>query len=320
MGSGGKTSSQPTTQTVNQNTIPEWMRPYATQLLGQGQALTDLSQNPYQPYGGQQIAGFNPLQQQAFQNIAGMTPANQFNQATGLAGLAGMQDFTQAMNLARNAGAQDFTGKNVSKYMSPYMKEVVKQQQLGAIEDYSNTLPQLASATTQVGGLGGTRQALLQSQAQRGLQDRLSDIRAQGQQAAFGNAQQQFNQSLQNQLASAGQLGQLGMMNAQNQLASAGQLGQLGMMSGQQARDIAQTQLGAGQQIQGVEQRGLDALLQQFNAQQQYPYQQLGFMSNLIRGLPTMQQGQAMYQQPGSPLGQVANLGLGLGSLMGGGG
>lgn len=287
MGSGGKTSSQPTTQTVNQNTIPEWMRPYATQLLGQAQALTDLSQNPYKPYGGQQIAGFNPLQQQAFQNIAGMAPAGQLNQATGLAGLA---------------GTQDFTGKNVSKYMSPYMKEVVKQQQLGAIEDYSNTLPQLASATTQVGGLGGTRQALLQSQAQRGLQDRLSDIRAQGQQAAFGNAQQQFNQSMQNQLASAGLLGQLGMM------------------SGQQARDIAQAQLGAGQQIQGVEQRGLDALLQQFNAQQQYPYQQLGFMSNLIRGLPTMQQGQAMYQQPGSSLGQVANLGLGLGSLMSGGG
>ena len=287
MGSGGKTSSQPTTQTVNQNTIPEWMRPYATQLLGQGQALTDLSQNPYQPYGGQQIAGFNPLQQQGFQNIAGMTTHGQLNQATGLAGLA---------------GTQDFTGRNVAQYMSPYMKEVVKQQQLGAIEDYSNTLPQLASATTQVGGLGGTRQALLQSQAQRGLQDRLSDIRAQGQQAAFGNAQQQFNQSMQNKLQSAGLLGQLGMM------------------TGQQQRDIAQAQLGAGQQIQGVEQRGLDALLGQFNAQQQYPYQQLGFMSNLIRGLPTMQQGQAMYQQPGSSLGQVANLGLGLGSLMGGGG
>jgi hypothetical protein len=263
------------------------MRPYATQLLGQGQALTDLSQNPYQPYGGQQIAGFNPLQQQGFQNIAGMTTPGQLNQATGLAGLA---------------GTQDFTGRNVAQYMSPYMKEVVKQQQLGAIEDYSNTLPQLASATTQVGGLGGTRQALLQSQAQRGLQDRLSDIRAQGQQAAFGNAQQQFNQSMQNKLQSAGLLGQLGMM------------------TGQQQRDIAQAQLGAGQQIQGVEQRGLDALLAQFNQQQQYPYQQLGFMSNLIRGLPTMQQGQAMYSQPGSSLGQVANLGLGIGSLMGGGG
>jgi hypothetical protein len=287
MSSGGGGSSQPTTQTVNQNTIPEWMQPYASRLLGQGEALTNLNQNPYQPYGGQQIAGFNPLQQQGFQNIAGMTTPGQLNQATGLAGLA---------------GTQDFTGRNVAQYMSPYMKEVVKQQQLGAIEDYSNTLPQLASATTQVGGLGGTRQALLQSQAQRGLQDRLSDIRAQGQQAAFGNAQQQFNQSMQNKLQSAGLLGQLGMM------------------TGQQQRDIAQAQLGAGQQIQGVEQRGLDALLAQFNQQQQYPYQQLGFMSNLIRGLPTMQQGQAMYSQPGSSLGQVANLGLGIGSLMGGGG
>lgn len=287
MGSGGSKTSQPTTQTVNQNTIPEWMRPYATQMLGQAQALTDLSQNPYKPYGGQQIAGFNPLQMQAFQNIAGMGTPEQLGQASGLAGLA---------------GSQDFTGANVAQYMSPYMQEVVKQQQLGAIEDYSKSLPQLASATTQVGGLGGTRQALLQSEAQRGLQSQLANIRAQGQQAAFGNAQQQFNQSLQNKLQAAGLLGQLGMM------------------TGQQQRDVAQAQLGAGQQIQGTEQRGLDSLLAQFNAQQQYPYQQLGFMSNLVRGLPTMQQGQALYQQPGSALGQVANLGLGIGSLMGGGG
>lgn len=287
MGSGGKTSSQPTSQTVYQNTIPEWMQPYATRLLGQAEALTNLNQNPYRPYGGQQIAGFNPLQMQGFQNIAGMTPSEQLGQATGLAGLA---------------GAQDFTGENVAKYMSPYMKNVVKQQQLGAIEDYSKSLPQLASVTTQAGGLGGTRQALLQSEAQRGLQNQLANIRAQGQQAAFGNAQQQFNQQLQNRLQAAGLLGQLGMM------------------SGQQARDIAQAQLGAGQQIQGVEQRGLDALMAAYNAQQQYPYQQLGFMSNLIRGIPTMQQGAAMYQQPGSQLGQIANLGLGIGSLMGGGG
>jgi len=285
MSSGGSKASGPTSQTVYQNTIPEWMRPYATQLLGKAEALTDLSQNPYVPYGGQQVAGFNPLQQQAFQNIAGMGVPGQLGQATGLAGLAGMQDFT---------------GDTVSQYMSPYMQEVVKQQQLGAVEDYSKSLPQLASVTTQAGGLGGTRQALLQSEAQRGLQNQLANIRAQGQQAAFGNAQQQFNQSLQNRLSAAGLLGQLGMM------------------TGQQQRDIAQAQLGAGQQIQGLEQKGLDALLAQFNAQQQYPYQQLGFMSNLIRGLPTMQQGAAMYQQPGSTLGQVANLGLGLGSLMGG--
>jgi hypothetical protein len=260
------------------------MKPYASRLLGQAEALTDLSQNPYKPYGGQQVAGFNPLQQQAFQNIAGMGMPGQFNQATGLAGLA---------------GTQDFTGNTVSQYMSPYMQEVVKQQQLGAVEDYSKSLPQLASVTTQAGGLGGTRQALLQSEAQRGLQSQLANIRATGQQTAFQNAQQQFNQSLQNRLSAAGLLGQLGMM------------------TGQQQRDIAQAQLGAGQQIQGLEQKGLDALLAQFREQQQYPYQQLGFLSNLIRGLPTVQQSSAVYSQQPNTLGQVANLGMGLGSLMG---
>jgi len=284
MSSGGGGSSGPTTQTVNQNTLPEWMKPYASRLLGQAEALTDLSQNPYKPYGGQQVAGFNPLQQQAFQNIAGMGMPGQFNQATGLAGLA---------------GTQDFTGNTVSQYMSPYMQEVVKQQQLGAVEDYSKSLPQLASVTTQAGGLGGTRQALLQSEAQRGLQSQLANIRATGQQTAFQNAQQQFNQSLQNRLSAAGLLGQLGMM------------------TGQQQRDIAQAQLGAGQQIQGLEQKGLDALLAQFREQQQYPYQQLGFLSNLIRGLPTVQQSSAVYSQQPNTLGQVANLGMGLGSLMG---
>lgn len=244
-------SSKPVQQTVYQTNIPEFMQPYASRMLGKAEALTDLSQNPYQPYEGQQVAGFNPLQTQAFQSLA--------------------------------EGAQDFTGGNVEKYMSPYMQEVVKQQQLGAIEDYSKSLPQLASATTQVGGLGGTRQALLQAEGQRGLQGLLSNIRAQGLQSAYSNAQQQFNQQLQNRLAAA------------------------------------QAQLGAGQQIQGTEQRGLDALLAAFNAQQQYPYQQLGFMSNLLRGLPTMQQSAAMYQQPGSSLGQIANLGMGIGSLMGGG-
>jgi hypothetical protein len=216
-----------------------------------------------------------------------MTPSSQLGQATGLAGLA---------------GTQSFTGDNVSQFMSPYMQEVVKQQQLGAVEDYSKSLPQLASVTTQAGGLGGTRQALLQSEAQRGLQSQLANIRASGTQAAFQNAQQQYNQQIQDRLAASGLLGQLGMM------------------SGQQQRDIAQTQLGAGQQIQGLEQKGLDALLSQFREQQQYPYQQLGFFSNLLRGLPTVQQSSAVYSQQPNTMGQVANLGLGLGSMMGAGG
>jgi hypothetical protein len=47
-----------------------------------------------------------------------------------------------------------------------------------------------------------------------------------------------------------------------------------------------------------------------FQNQQNYPYQQMNFMSNLIRGLPMTQQAVSMYQAPPSTLSQVAGLGL----------
>ena len=47
-----------------------------------------------------------------------------------------------------------------------------------------------------------------------------------------------------------------------------------------------------------------------FQNQQNYPYQQMNFMSNLIRGLPMTQQATSIYQAPPSTLSQVAGLGL----------
>jgi hypothetical protein len=52
---------------------------------------------------------------------------------------------------------------------------------------------------------------------------------------------------------------------------------------------------------------------QDFLNEQNYPYKQLGFMSDMIRGLPLGQQStQTMYQAPGSTLGQVAGIGTGI--------
>lgn len=76
-------------------------------------------------------------------------------------------------------------------------------------------------------------------------------------------------------------------------------------------RDIAnKMQLGALQQ-QDI-QRPLDIAYQDFLNQQNQPYKQLGFMSDLIRGTPTgSSSAMTMYQAPGSMLGQVAGLGMG---------
>ena len=90
-GGGGSAPAQPTQQTITQNTIPEQLMPTALRLLGRVEALTDVNKVPYQVYGGQRMAGLNPLQQQAMMGTAQLGPSEQIGQATGLAGLAGLR-------------------------------------------------------------------------------------------------------------------------------------------------------------------------------------------------------------------------------------
>ena len=291
MSSGGSQKA-PSSSTVTQTNIPAELMPYATKVLGKAEALTSA---PYLEYGGQRAAGFSPLQQQGYQGIQQMMPADQLNQATGFAGLG-------ALRAAQ--GPQDFTGENVQSYMSPYMRNVVEQQQLGAIRNYQRELPGLASVATRVGGLGGTRQALLQSEAQRNLQDRLAGIEASGTQAAYENAQQQFNAQQA-----------MGLNYLQQQLGAAGILGDLGQRQYGQEMGINEALLRAGQEQRGVEQQYLDSLREAYAERQNYPYKNLAFMSDLIRGTPLTEASRSFYQAPGSLAGQVAGTALGLGAL-----
>jgi hypothetical protein len=81
---------------------------------------------------------------------------------------------------------------------------------------------------------------------------------------------------------------------------------------------INQLQAQYGGQQQALQQQGLTQAYGDFQNQQNYPYKQLGFMSDMIRGLPLGQQSTAqMYQPPGSAIGQIAGLGVGALGLAG---
>ena len=118
MGKGGGGGGQapapaPSSQTVTQTAIPEYARPYVESMLGKSEALTDINQNPYQAYGGERIAGFNPNQQTAFANVMSQTPASQLGGATGLAeraGLGALQTQGQAGQLGQEALGYGATG------------------------------------------------------------------------------------------------------------------------------------------------------------------------------------------------------------------
>jgi hypothetical protein len=217
----------------------------------------------------------------------------------------------------------------IQSYMSPYMQSVVDVQKQQAIQDYARQLPGLRAASARAGSLTGTRQALVESEARRNLQDQLGTIQATGLQNAFQQAQQQAAQDaqLRAQYGLAGaQLGEesrqfganLGFTGLQQQLAAARQLADIGGATQAQRQNILQAQMGAGQQGQDLEQRRLSALYQQFIDEQQAPYRQLGFMSDILRGTPASATTTNIYQQPPNFLASTIGGAGGLATLFGG--
>lgn len=317
---GGGSGGGGTTVNQSNTNIPEYARPYVEEMLGRAGALTDTNQNPYQSYGGQRIADFNALQKQAFGNVANMTTSGQLGTGTNLATQAGQGSLGLAGQMA-GAGqnyANMATDPNAVKaYMNPYIQ--------GALQPQLNQLAQQAGiqsagqqgAATQAGAFGGSRSALANSLAQQnGLMAQQAAL-GQGYDQAFKAAQQaqQFGANL-------GLQGQQGALSAYGQANSAANtLGQLGQEQFNQQRNINQDQQTTGAVQQAQAQQALDQKYQDWANQLKYPYEQLGFMSDMLRGLP-MSQSTNNWWSPGpstaSQLGGLGLAGLGIYGMSGG--
>jgi hypothetical protein len=189
-------------------------------------------------------------------------------------------------------------------YMSPFMQNVVDYQKSQALRDYQIAAPMRAKQAIGAGAFGGSRQAIMEAEAERALGSQLQGIAATGSQKAFEDAQrqQQFGAQLglQGQQAGLQGLGQFGQM--------AGQLGQLGGQQLSAQRDIIGLQNQMGGQQQALEQAKINQAIQDYATAQQYPLMQLGMMSNMLRGLPMQATTTQTYQAAPAPITQ----GLGL--------
>jgi hypothetical protein len=323
-GGGGKGGSKPapapSSQTVTNTSIPEYARPYVETMLGKTQALTDINQNPYQTYGGQRIAEFSPMQQQAFTNVKNMQTSPQLGQATNFAGISGIGSIGTANQMAGagNQYNQMATDPNATQaFMNPYLNASLTPQLEEMRRQYGITGQQQQSQATGQGAFGGNREALMRSENTRNMNTAMNQAIGTGYNNAFNQAQQaqQFGanlglQGLQGALSGYGQAGQ-----------AASTLGQLGQteFGQQQGINTAQQQVGAVQQAQA--QQGLDQSYQDFLKQQNYPYQQLAFMSDMTRGLPLSDSAQSQYTAPPSMASQLGGLGMaGLGAYGASGG
>ena len=289
-------SQQPVAEQKATTELPEWAKSYGKDILAKGAALTDVNQNPYQTYNQDRLAGFSPMQQQAMQNAQGMTAAPQLDQGTAAAVGAGLG----GASVAGQANQYGFQNQ-VGGYMNPYLQMSLAPQLAEANRNYDISGVNQQSRATQAGAFGGSREAIMAAENERNRNTGLNQIIGQGYNTAFNNAQQQYNQNLQNQLQGYGLLG-----------SSANTLGQLGQNQYSQNMGINQLQAQYGGQQQAQMQKGLDTSYQDFLNQQNYPYKQLGFMSDLLRGTPTGSSSVTqMYQAPPTALQTVGALGMG---------
>jgi hypothetical protein len=350
MGKGGGGGAPPNQQVTSTTTnLPEYAQPYFENLMQRGQAE---SYRQYQPYGAERLAGFTPGQIAAQSETLRMQTPGQFGAGTGMAGMGGAQSLQygqgavgtgqQALNygglgadigtMGAQAGQQFFgmaqDPSSVQAFMSPYQQAVTDVARKAAIRDAQMAQQQINLGAVRQGTYGGARQALAQSERERGLLDRLGAIQAEGSQKAFEDARrtQQFGSDLGLRGLGVGLEGArtgisgvqtglqgfgMGLQGAQ-QATQAGQtLGQLGQAQQESELKRLTAQEAVGGQQRGFEQQRLDQQYADFLRQRDYPLEQLGYFSNLLRGVPVgLSSTQTTSAPPPSIASQIGGLGL----------
>lgn len=253
---GPAVTTQTPEGTSTEQNIASWAGPYVMDYLSKSRALAQL---PYQAYQGPLTAGYSPLQQQAFGAFQNLQMPWQYGAGSGMAYQAGLGSFTQP--------------GTSQAFMSPYIQDVMDVEKREAQRQADIARTQRSAQAVKAGAFGGSRQAIMDAEAQRNLAQQMGDIQTKGLQSAFDRAAQQYNAERTAQLQAAMGLGTLGTQQFGAQ------------MQGLQGL------LGAGGTQRDIEQQGVKALMDEYNKQLMWPYQQLEFQKSMLQGLPVSAQG-----------------------------
>ena len=258
--------------------------------------------------------------------------------------LANQQSQLSTQQLGTQTGLQTALANLTNQQQAQVQSEANRLQAQGMNQDaalktaLANQQSQLSTQQLQTQTGLQTALANLTNQQQARVQNAANKLQAQGMsaenalRAALANQQAGLTVGQQNLQAKlqAQQMGEqsrqfganLGLQGLQQAMAGAQTLGGLG--SAQQEAQLrrlgAQGQVGAEQRA--YQQQLLDQAYGDFLRQRDYPLEQLGYFSNLMRGVPVgLSSTQTAYQAPPSAASQLAGAGigaLGLSRLMGG--
>lgn len=324
------TGAPATNQSSSTTTTPSWYQDTIRGITAQG---INAASRPYTQYQGPRVAGWSPMHLGALDQI-------QRNQgawnAPVVAGINAMSNLPgqvapaiqSAAQMAGSAAGSIGPSRNwtdeSAKYMSPYTSAVVDEiGRLGTRNMTENLLPAVNNSFIGAGGFGSTRNAEILGRTMRDVNADILGQQSRALESGYGTSANIFG-------ADANRSAQVGAQTANTQLQGA----QTALNAARQWQDTLSTSTGAlsnlaqvGQQMQGTDinrlifagdkqqgqvQKQLDANYGDFREARDWDMNQLGALSQLIKGMqiPTNQTGSSSAMPAGtSPLGWLTAIG-----------
>ena len=265
----GATKGGGSKQTTSTATDPAQMAMYQD-LYGRAKGI---AQQPFVPYTGSRVAGFNPDQLRQFEATRGRFETGmQYDPITGLQGLA-QQGAPQIGQVGSLLDA------DIGAYQSPYGQQVIDQtmSDIQRQADIQRGFSQ--DRAIGAGAFGGSRSAILEGESQRPYIEQQARTAAGLRESGF----QQAQRAAESDIARQQQMAQFAPQFELN--ARAQQLGLLGGLSAEQGRRMS----GLGQiglQQQRLQQGALDVPYGEFERALKYSPGQLSLLSQAVYGQP----------------------------------
>jgi hypothetical protein len=317
MGGGGGKQTTTESKTIQ---LPAWVDKASQANYQQAQQVAN---RPYDAYGGETVAGLDPLYYQARNALTSMDDmmAAYGNAGNALQGILGYNP--QDIN-APTLRAGQLSETDLAPYLNPYTNEVEQRAIANMERTGQGQQNQLASDATQKGAFGGSRQAMQQAiqgaETARGVGDLSAQLRKQGYDAATANAladikaRQEADTQTGTWRMTAQQESEKNRLQAQqNKTQAAQQLTSTADQYQKAQQNQIMMALGLGQISQEQAQREMDDLAGKWQKERDYPLEQLNILMSALGMSPYG------HTETGTSTTKSSGGGGGLGGLLSGG-
>lgn len=297
------------TKTQQEVVLPKYQEDFLKDMLKSTEYLTSRGMDvpEYRDY----IAGLSPEELEAFKKAEEGIGAYQpyLDKAEGFID-QGAKFTGMGADVLEGTGAE-YDPSSYEKYMDPYMEDVVSATEKQFQKQKEIDRQKLAAGAG--GAFGGSRPAIQDAMLQAEYADKGALLGAQMRSQGFQTAQTNAQTAFENAQRRAQNSAQIFQALGQGVTAIGGQIATLGGQQQQMMGQDVQTLLGIGGAKRAQDQAGLSADLKTFQAQQQQPYQELAFASDIFQGVPSSQSTMtSQYAPDPSLMSQLSGIGMGV--------